>query len=193
VQAPPAAGGEDGRAGCRRLNASQAHGQRVPDAPAIPYPRDVSESLQDRFAPNNRCFGCGPANPKGLRLKSRVEGDEVVCDWMPEPHHEAFEGVLNGGIVGALLDCHSNWTAAWHLMEQAGSATPPCTVTADFHVKLKHPTPSDRPVRLRARVSESTHDRATIDATLESDGVVTATCRGLFVAVEAGHPAYHRW
>ena len=30
----------------------------------------------------------------------------------PEPHHLAFEGVLNGGICGALLDCHSNWTAA---------------------------------------------------------------------------------
>ncbi|MBI5433340.1 MAG: PaaI family thioesterase [Planctomycetes bacterium] len=153
----------------------------------------MSEILQDRYAPNNRCFGCGPANEKGLRIKSRVEGDVVVSDWMPEPHHEAFTGMLNGGILGALLDCHSNWTAAWHLMRQANANEPPSTVTAEFHVKLKRPTPSTLPVRLKARVVESTADRATIEATVESSGVVTATCRGVFVAVQEGHPAYHRW
>lgn len=151
------------------------------------------ESLQDRYAPQNRCFGCGPANDKGLRIKSHVVGDELVAEWQPEPHHEAFTGMLNGGIIGALLDCHSNWTAAWHLMRQAGADRPPCTVTAEFHVKMRRPTPSSSPVRLRAHVVESSADRATIDATLESEGQVTATCRGLFVSVKEGHPAYHRW
>jgi acyl-coenzyme A thioesterase PaaI-like protein len=152
-----------------------------------------NQSLQDRFAPNNRCFGCGPSNDKGLRIKSMVSGDEVIAEWQPEPHHEAFPGMLNGGICGTLLDCHSNWTAAWHLMQQSAAATPPCTVTAEFHVKLRKPTPSTRPVTLRARVVESSADRATVEATLESAGVVTATCRGIFVAVKEGHPAYHRW
>lgn len=70
------------------------------------------QSLQDRYAPENRCFGCGPANDKGLRIKSFVRGDDVVASFQPAPHHLAFEGMLNGGIAGALLDCHSNWTAA---------------------------------------------------------------------------------
>ena len=39
-------------------------------------------ALQDRYAPNNRCFGCGPANEKGLRIKSYVDGDAVVCEFM---------------------------------------------------------------------------------------------------------------
>ena len=149
--------------------------------------------LQDRFAPANRCFGCGPANEQGLRLKSHPEGDEVVCTWMPERHHEAFEGMLNGGICGVLLDCHSNWTAAWHLMQRNGLEAPPCTVTAEFHVKLLHPTPTDEPVHLRARVVESSPKKAIVEATLSSHGQVTATCRGVFVAVREGHPAYHRW
>jgi acyl-coenzyme A thioesterase PaaI-like protein len=101
--------------------------------------------------------------------------------------------MLNGGILGALLDCHSNWTAAWHLMTRRGSDAPPCTVTAEFHVKMRKPTPSGRPVHLAAKVVESNEDRATIDATLSSGGTVTATCRGVFVAVKEGHPAYHRW
>jgi acyl-coenzyme A thioesterase PaaI-like protein len=150
-------------------------------------------SLQDRYAPKNACFGCGPANDKGLRIKSFVQGDEVVATWRPEPHHEAFPGMLNGGITGALLDCHGNWTAAWHLMRQSGASTPPCTVTADFHVKLKRPTPTSGTVLLRAKVVESSEDRAVVEATLEAGGKITATCRGTFVAVKEGHPAYHRW
>ena len=100
---------------------------------------------------------------------------------------------LVGGICGALLDCHSNWAAAHHLMRQSGAAAPPCTVTADFHVFLRHPTPMDVPLKLKARVIESRDDRAVVEASLEADGKVTATCRGTFVAVKPGHPAYHRW
>ena len=153
----------------------------------------AKQSLQDRYAPNNACFGCGPANTQGLRIKSFVDGDIVVAEWRAEKHHEAFPGMLNGGIAGALLDCHSNWTAAWHLMQSSGADSPPCTVTAEFHVKLKRPTPTDGPIRLRAKVVESGADRAVVDAEMEAGGKVTATCRGIFVAVREGHPAWHRW
>lgn len=153
----------------------------------------MTESVQERYAPQNKCFGCGPANPKGLRIRSFVEGDGLVATWRPEDHHQAFDGILNGGITGALLDCHSNWAAALHLMEKNGADSPPCTVTADFHVVLKRPTPMDGPITVRARVAESTGERAVVDATLEAGGKVTATCRGTFVAVREGHPAYHRW
>jgi acyl-coenzyme A thioesterase PaaI-like protein len=118
---------------------------------------------------------------------------EVTAEWTPSKHHEAFPGMLNGGIIGALLDCHSNWTAAWHLMNRRGVTEPPCTVTADFHVKLLRPTPGSSPVQLAARVVESTDDRAVIEASLTAGGKICATCRGTFVAVKEGHPAYHRW
>ncbi len=153
----------------------------------------MSQSLQDRYAPENRCFGCGPANDRGLRIKSFVAGDEVVCDWTPEEHHQAFGGVLNGGIVGALLDCHSNWTAAWKLMSERGEDLPPCTVTAEFHVKLRAPTPLDTPLHLSARPTGVDGNKVTVEATLSANGKVTATCVGTFVAVEPGHPAYYRW
>jgi len=150
-------------------------------------------SVQETFAPNNQCFGCGPANDKGLRIRSFEEGGELVAEWRPQPHHQAFDGILNGGITGALLDCHSNWAATMHLMHKHGETTPPCTVTADFHVTLKRPTPMDATLKLRAHVVESTDDRAIVDASIEANGKITATCRGTFVAVKEGHPAYHRW
>jgi len=66
-------------------------------------------------------------------------------------------------------------------------------VTADYAVKLRRPTPSGGPLRLRARVIESTDDRAVVEATLEAEGVDRASCRGTFVAVKPDHPAYARW
>ncbi len=152
-----------------------------------------SQSLQDTYAPNLICFGCGPANENGLRIKSYVEGDKVVATFMPQDHHQAFEGMINGGILGALLDCHMNWTAAWHLMNVNQLTTPPCTVTAHYGVTFKLPTPAGKPLQLVAWVEESSERKAVIKATLACEGKVTAEGTGTFVSVKEGHPAYHRW
>lgn len=117
----------------------------------------------------------------------------MVAEWKPEAKYEAFSGVLNGGVIGTLLDCHCNWTAAWHLMNRAGTDHPPCTVTADYAIKLLRPTPTNGSVFLAAKVVESTDNRATVEGTLSAGAKVCATCRGTFVAVKEGHPAFHRW
>ena len=154
---------------------------------------NAKQSLQEKYAPKNVCFGCGPANPAGLHIRSFPKNGKVVAEWKPEKKYEAFHGVLNGGIIGTLLDCHCNWTAAYHLMKRAGDDRPPCTVTAEYAIKLLRPTPTNDPVFLSAKVVEITDDRATIEGTLSAGGKVCATCRGIFVAVKEGHPAYHRW
>ena len=151
------------------------------------------KSIQETYAPNLACFGCGPANPKGLHIRSFAEGEEVVAEWQPKQEYEAFPGVLSGGIIGTLLDCHCNWSAAWHLMKKNGADKPPCTVTAEYAIKLQRPTPTDEAVKLVARVIESTDERATIEGELIAHDKVCATCHGTFVAVKPGHPAYHRW
>lgn len=152
-------------------------------------------SVQEAYAPHSICFGCGPANENGLRIRSMPVDGAMRCVWTPAAHHEAFPGMLNGGIVGALLDCHSNWTAAMHLMKAHGLDAPPCTVTAEFAVKLLRPTPSNAPVELEAKVTIATDEKVTVEATLTSQatGKVCALCTGVFVAVKPGHPAYHRW
>lgn len=113
--------------------------------------------------------------------------------WQPQTFHEAFPGVLNGGIIGTLMDCHSNWTAIWHLMKRTGLEKAPCMVTADYAIKLKRPTPTDAPVKVIARVLESQDGRAVVEAELIAGGKICAMCRGTFVAVKPDHPAYHRW
>ena len=153
-------------------------------------------SVQERFAPESSCYGCGPTNEQGLRIRSfplDEEPDALVCEWSPSQYHAAYSTFLNGGVIGALFDCHSNWTATLHLMRRDGLECPPCTVTADFHVRFKRPTPMDGSVRLEARVAASDGPRVEVEATLSSHGKITVTCRGTFIAVKPGHPAYHRW
>lgn len=154
---------------------------------------ESASSLQERFTPDGICFGCGPANARGLRLRSFPENDSPDCqveaDWTPEDHHQAFAGVLNGGVIGALLDCHGNWTAGWYLMRSRGLSRPPVTVTMDFAVKLRRPTPTDGPVHLSARVVSADGDRVTVEAQLAAGGKTTATMTGRFTAVDAEHPA----
>ena len=160
---------------------------------------DPALSLQDQFAAKSICFGCGPANKKGLQIKSFVHQDDngkpiVIAKWHAQPYHEAFPGMLNGGIIGALLDCHSNWTACWHLMECDQMQTPPCTVTASFNVTLRRPTPSDHELTLEAKPVHRDGKTVTIEAKLfDEHQNLCATCEGIFVAVDANHPAYHRW
>jgi hypothetical protein len=151
------------------------------------------KSLQDTYAPHNKCFGCGPSNELGLQIKSMVEKDVVVAEFQPNAHHQAFDNVLSGGICGTLLDCHSNWTAAYFIMKARGLDAPPCTVTARYAVELLAPTPMNKVIKIIATPEKVTEKKAEINAHLIVDGVITATCTGLFVAVSLGHPAYHRW
>ena len=150
-------------------------------------------NLQDTYAPNGVCFGCGPKNELGLRLKSIPSGDGVVADWTPRKEHVAFEGFGSGGIISVLVDCHGNWAAAYALMKAKGLSSPPGTVTAEYTVKFLKPSPIGKTWHLTAWATKVEGDRAYVSGDLRVDGALTATMNGLFVAVREGHPAFGRW
>jgi acyl-coenzyme A thioesterase PaaI-like protein len=151
-------------------------------------------SLQERLAPNGRCFGCGPANELGLRIRSFEAGDgSAFAEWQPRPEHEAFDGYVNGGILGTLIDCHSNWTAIAALIRAGWASDAPSTVTSEYSVRFRRPTPSGRLLKLVGRPVEVALDRVAVETSVEVDGVVTARGRAVFVPVGEGHPAYGRW
>ena len=76
-------------------------------------------SIQDRLFPDMTCFGCGPANPRGLRLKSYARDEAVTAQFEPWPEHDNGLGFLNGGIISTVLDCHSA-AAVLHEADQRG-------------------------------------------------------------------------
>ncbi|MEC7168448.1 MAG: PaaI family thioesterase [Candidatus Thermoplasmatota archaeon] len=153
----------------------------------------MEKSVQREHAPNSICFGCGPANERGLQINSfRIEGG-LGLKFTPSDEHQAFPGMVNGGIIGTLLDCHGNWTAAIALMDEHGLEEPPCTVTASYSVSLRRPTPLGAELHIEAFPEEIGEDRVHVRMELVANGKVCASGKGLFVAVKEGHPAYHRW
>src|SRR5206468_1281424 len=58
------------------------------------------------------CFVCGAHNPHGLHLRFRREGNEVLTDFVAQPHHAGFRGIVHGGIIATALDEAMFWAAA---------------------------------------------------------------------------------
>lgn len=117
-------------------------------------------AVQEAYTPKSTCFGCGPMNPDGIHLKSkRIENGLEGRIALPSKYC-AFPGIINGGVISTLMDCHGNWTAAIALMDRACLPKPPLTLTASILVSYREPTPPDVELIVRSqvvKVKESTH------------------------------------
>jgi acyl-coenzyme A thioesterase PaaI-like protein len=135
-------------------------------------------SIQERLFPELACFGCGPANANGLRLRSHPDGDGVTATFMPWPQHDNGLGYLNGGIISTVLDCHSA-AAVMHEADVRGwpplPGAPLAYVTAGLDVRYLRPTPLNEPVTLRAVVTAAGEAEMTVDVQLHWDGKPRAT------------------
>ncbi len=151
------------------------------------------KAIQDRwYELGSYCWGCGRSNEHGLRLKSYWEGDEVVATFTPEEYHMAFPGILNGGIIATIIDCHSLNTANAAACEKEGreyDADPLSGyVTGSLSVKYLKPTPIDEPVTLRARVKEFQERKIIVTCSLYSGETECAI--GEVVAVRVAQSKY---
>lgn len=135
----------------------------------------MTDSAFQNLIPHNHCWGCGALNEDGLQLKSHWEGDEAVATWQSRPPF--FAGpthVLNGGIIGTLIDCHSICTAIADIYRREGReiGSPPdiWCATAELDVTYLRPTPIDARVTLRATVKECSGRRTTVACSLSANG-----------------------
>ncbi len=136
-------------------------------------------SIQERFFAGMACFGCGPANAKGLRLRSFEAADGAVhAEFRPWPEHDNGLGFLNGGIIATVLDCHS---AAMMIItaDQRGQVADGILpyVTAGLDVSYLRPSPLHEAVELRARPTAADEATILVDAELWWQGKVRATAR----------------
>ena len=66
-----------------------------------------SLAFQDQYLDARAdCWGCGRNNADGLHVKSYWDGDEAIANFTADPEHTGHKGVLNGGIIATLMDCH---------------------------------------------------------------------------------------
>jgi acyl-coenzyme A thioesterase PaaI-like protein len=125
-------------------------------------------------------------NEPGHQFKTYWDGEESVTRYTPEPHHTAVPGFVYGGLLAAIIDCHSTGTAAAALYRAAGREmdTLPALrcVTASLHVDYLKPTPLNVPLEVRGHVKEVKGRKVVIESTVYANGI--ATVRGEVVAVQ---------
>ena len=148
---------------------------------------DTGSALQDVLKVH--CFGCGALNEHGLHIKSRWDGDELVCRWQPPPHYIGHPGVVYGGAIASVVDCHAVWTALATDRRDDGiaadSATrPPSYVTARLAVDYLQPAAIDRPLALRARATSRSGRRTTVACRVLQDDVECARAEVVVVRLK---------
>jgi uncharacterized protein (TIGR00369 family) len=129
-------------------------------------------------AAQNRCFGCGQANPLGLRLQFLQAPDgSVVCPATIGASFEGPPGYLHGGIIATLLD---------ESMSKAVRSKGLTAMTRHMEIDYRRPIPSGAPIRLEARVVRNEGRKHWTEASvLNNEGTALAQAKGLFVEVNA--------
>jgi acyl-coenzyme A thioesterase PaaI-like protein len=143
-------------------------------------------AIQDFYPEDfSHCSGCGRLNAHGHQFKTRREGDDTVTRYTPAPHETAVPGFVYGGLIAALIDCHSMATASAAVLEasgvQIGEAPSPRFVTASLKVDFLKPTPIGVVLEARGRIKERGDRKSVVEVEVLADGAITA--RGLVIAV----------
>jgi acyl-coenzyme A thioesterase PaaI-like protein len=134
----------------------------------------IQDSLRD-----NHCYGCGADNPLGMQIKSHWDGEESTCTYLPRPEQSSGPThLLYGGAVASLIDCHCVGTAIANYYELEGReiGTDPqiWCVTGRLTVNYLKPTPIDKPVELRAVITECAEKKTILKCSVSSGGEITA-------------------
>jgi uncharacterized protein (TIGR00369 family) len=146
---------------------------------------DESAVSQEHLRPmdhtaQNRCFGCGEANPVGLHLEFFLaEDNSVVCFATIPDTYEGPRGYLHGGIIATLLD---------ETMSKSVRARGVVAMTRHMEVDYLQPVPSGVQIRLEGRVSHNEGRKHWIQGRiLDAKGIELAKSKGLFVEVSPRH------
>lgn len=122
----------------------------------------------------NQCFVCGHANPMGLGVTFRLEGDVCKAEFTPQPQHMGYDNVTHGGIVFSLLDdVMANWI--WLRGEQC--------FTARADIRYRAELPIGTPVLLEGRCLKRKGRLAQMEGkVLRADnGSIVAEASGAFM------------
>jgi acyl-coenzyme A thioesterase PaaI-like protein len=153
-------------------------------APA-PVPDVFREALaglpeQAAATPFHRCFGCGPAHPDGLHVRSFRTDGGVVSPIVIAGRWEGPPGAAHGGIVAAYLD--------EVLGAAVAAATRRASVTGELTVRYVAPVPTEAPLLGRGRVVADHGRYVDVEGRIEAfpGGRLLATARGRFFPRKEG-------
>jgi acyl-coenzyme A thioesterase PaaI-like protein len=149
-----------------------------------------SIAFQDQYLDSRAdCWGCGRDNHQGLQIKSYWDGEEAVASYSPKTFHSGHKGILNGGIIATLIDCHCVGLAMADAHRREGrdiGSLPLITyVTASLKVDYLKPTfLEDESIELRAKVDRVEGKKTFLSCSLFAHDIKSAQAEVLGVRID---------
>lgn len=136
-------------------------------------------SLQKRLADTRaaahaHCVVCGSRDGAAPRVRFTAEEDGgVSAEFVVGESYEGYPGILHGGVIATLLDA---------AMTNCLFAQGHCGLTADLHIRYRHPVRSGVPCALQAWIERKTAPLYVLRAELRQDGLLRVTGVAKFLA-----------
>jgi uncharacterized protein (TIGR00369 family) len=128
--------------------------------------------------PDNPCFGCGGANPQGMKLVFERDDEKrrITGDFRLGAQYQGGGGILHGGIIALLMD------EAMGKVNRFRSAR---AVTAELSVEYLKPIRIDEEIHVEAFEREQKGRSLFHEAEIRNAaGEVLARGRGRFVMID---------
>lgn len=153
---------------------------------------DDAPAVQD-FYPEHlaQCYGCGRLNERGYRLRTRWDGDETLTLFTPAPFHTAVPGVVYGGLLACLVDCHSTTSGAAALYRAEGrdfadhGRAHRC-VTGTITVRYLRPTPLGPELSVHGRIVSVEGRKVVVASRVDVRGEVSVEADAVVLEVPEG-------
>ena len=133
--------------------------------------------------PTNACFGCGPANPRGMKLV--FETDEktgrIRGSFRIGAEYQGAAGILHGGITAVLLD-----EAMGKVCRFRGVRA----LTAELTVKYRRPIMVDQEIVVEAYEADAKGRNLFFEGEIRgADGSLLVRARARFIVIGERHAA----
>lgn len=129
----------------------------------------------------NRCFGCGAANPAGMKLTFELDLDarRTRGSFALGANYAGGGGFAHGGIIAVVLD---------EAMGKLSKINDEKAVTAEMTVEYRKPVPVDQPIVVEGwQEEEKGRNRFRIAEIRDRQGNLLARGKGRFVVVNQDH------
>ena len=127
---------------------------------------------------DHKCFGCGPANSSGLRMKFFTD-DASVFSWLQVPDHLiGWDNLVHGGVLSTILDEIMSWSAIYLLKKMI--------LTKSMTVDFIKPVYVGAELKAEGNVLAKKNDREAVmqGKIYNKEGVLCAKSEGIYVLLE---------
>lgn len=143
---------------------------------------DFAVAPGEPIVSDSRCFVCGLKNDGGLKIVFYRQGERAaVARCLPDRRFMGYDGLLHGGVAGALLD---------EIMIKAVLGRGRLVVTARMTVNYHKPIRLGVPLTLSGTIKHERRRIVETEGTIaDEEGTILASATGTYVEISGGRRA----